>query len=208
MILHGYFRSSASWRVRIALELKGLAVEHRSHHLRKGEQRAADYLRLNPQGLVPALALDDGRVLTQSLAILEYLDEVAPEPPLLPGGAAQRAEIRALAQIIACDVHPLQNLKVLDRIRALAGDAAARQWAQTVIREGLDAFEAVVSPRSGAFACGERPTLADVVLIPQLGNARRFGLEVSWPRIAQIEENCMRLEAFRRAVPERQPDAE
>ena len=113
MQLHGYFRSSAAWRVRIALSLKGLATEHRSHHLRRGEQRAADYLRLNPQGLVPALETDDGAVLTQSLAICEWLDETHPEPRILPGGALERARIRAFALAIACDIHPVQNLKVL-----------------------------------------------------------------------------------------------
>ena len=208
MIFHGYFRSSASWRVRIAIGLKGMPVEQRYHHLRNGEQRSPDYLAINPQGLVPALVLDDGRVLTQSLAIIEYLDEIQPDPPLLPSGPVERAHVRGLAQIIACDVHPVQNLKILMRVRALADGNAATSWAKTTIEEGLDACERLLSAETHRFCFGETPTLADLTLVPQLGNARRFGVEMRWPRIAQIEQNCLELDAFRLAAPDLQPDAE
>ena len=208
MILHGYFRSTASWRVRIVLGLKAIAVEHRSHHLRKGEQRAPDYLAVNPQGLLPALVLDDGQVITQSLAIIEYLEGLVPEPALLPSDPVKRAQVRSLAQIIACDVHPVQNLKILARVRELAGDEASTQWARTTIEEGLDAFEAAIAGQPGPFCFGATPTLADVALVPQLGNARRFGVDVRWKRILEAEAACMQIEAFQNAVPERQPDAE
>lgn len=207
MILHGFFRSTASWRVRIALGLKGVEVEHRYYRLRKGEQRAPDYLKLNPQGLVPSLELDDGRVLTQSLAIIEYLDETIPEPPLLPKDPYERAVVRSLAQVIACDVHPVQNLKILGRVAKLAGEGADTEWAATTIREGLDAFEARIAGNKGPFCVGDRPSLADIVLVPQLANARRFGVEITWPRIAQVEQACSELEAFQAAQPEQQGDA-
>jgi maleylpyruvate isomerase len=208
MILHGYFRSSASWRVRIALGLKGIEVDHEYHHLRKGDQRAPDYLEVNPQGLVPALVLGDGTVLTQSLAIVEYLDEIAPEPPLLPAEPEARAKVRAVAQLIACDVHPVQNLKILDRVRTQGGDEAANEWARTVIAEGLGACEALIAEQSGPFCFGEAPSLADVVLIPQLGNAHRFGVDMWWPRIAEVERACQELDAFSLAAPDQQPDHE
>ena len=208
MILHGYFRSTASWRVRIALGLKGISVEQRYYHLRKGEQRSPGYLEVNPQGLVPSLVLDDGRVLTQSLAIVEYLDETVPEPPLLPKDPFERAQVRSLAQIIACDVHPVQNLKILDRVRELADGDAAQQWATTTIREGLDAFEKRIAAWSGPFCCGDQVTLADLVLVPQLGNARRFGVEIEWPRIREVAEACSKIEAFRLAAPDQQEDRE
>ncbi len=209
MILHGYFRSTASWRVRIALGLKGLSAAHVSHHLRKGEQRAPDYLAINPQGLTPALITDDGAVLTQSLAICEYLDEIAPAPPLLPGDALQRARIRAAAQVIACDVHPVQNLKVLARVKALGHDeAVATAWAKQTIEEGLDALSVLLAKDAGPFAFGAAPTLADLCLVPQLGNARRFGVDLRWPRLMEIEAACDALEPFRAARPENQPDAE
>ncbi|MEZ5742446.1 MAG: maleylacetoacetate isomerase [Sphingomonadaceae bacterium] len=207
MILHGYFRSTASWRVRIALGLKGIAVEQRSYKLLHGDQRAPDYLRLNPQGFVPALELDDGRIITQSLAIIEYLDETAPEPPLLPGDAFGRAKVRSLAQLIACDIHPVQNLSVIRRVAELAGEGEDRKWAAQTIREGLDAFEARIAAEKGPFCVGDRVTLADVLLVPQLGNARRFGLEVNWPRICEVEAACMAIDAFAQAVPDKQPDA-
>lgn len=208
MILHGYFRSTASWRVRIALGLKGIAVEQRFHHLRKGDQRSPDYLAVNPQGLLPALVLDDGRVLTQSLAIIEYLDELVPSPALLPKEPVDRATVRGLAQIIACDVHPVQNLKILDRVRALGGADAAAQWARTTIVEGLDAFEAIIAKLPGPFCFGEQPSLADIALVPQLGNARRFGVDVQWQRIMEAEQSCLQIEAFRSAAPEQQPDSD
>lgn len=209
MILHGYFRSSASWRVRIALALKGLAAEQRFHHLRKGEQRAPDYLALNPQGLVPTLTLDGGAALTQSLAIIEYLEECHPTPALLPGDPVQRARIRAFAQVIACDIHPIQNLKILSRLRALGhDDAVVNEWARTTIAEGLEACEALIAREKGPFCFGDTPTLADVCLIPQLGNAKRFGVDVVWPRIQEAAAACAALAAFQQAAPDQQPDAE
>lgn len=209
MILHGYFRSSAAWRVRIALALKGLRAEDVFHHLRRGEQRSADYLALNPQGLLPTLELDDGSALTQSLAIVEYLDETHPEPPLLPADPVERARVRAVAQAVACDIHPLQNLKVLKRLRELGQDEAQVQaWAAWVIEEGLEAVERMLADGAGPFAFGDRPTLADIVIVPQLANARRFGVEVRWPRLLAIEAACLELDAFRTTAPAMQPDAE
>ncbi|KSB89136.1 maleylacetoacetate isomerase [Caulobacter vibrioides] len=209
MVLHGYFRSTASWRVRIALGLKGLAADQVFHHLRRGEQRAPDYLLINPQGLLPALALDDGRVLTQSLAICEYLDETHPEPPLLPSDPVARAQVRAVAQAIACDIHPVQNLKILARLRELGLEEPAVQgWAATVIEEGLDAVDTLLADHSGRFAFGDAPGLADLVLVPQLGNARRFGVDLRWSRLTDIEAACLELPAFKSAAPSAQPDAE
>lgn len=212
MILHGYYRSTAAWRVRIALNLKGLKAEHHPRHLRRGEQRDADYLRLNPQGLVPALELDDGRVLTQSLAICEYLDETQPDPPLMPREPARRAEVRAFAQAIACDIHPVQNLKVLNRLGSLGLDADARNaWAREVIAEGLLACEALVADGTEGrpFCFGAGPGLADICLVPQLFNARRFGVDLSAvPRLLAVETACVGLPSFRAAAPESQPDAE
>ena len=209
MRLHGYFRSSAAWRVRIALGLKGVACEAVSHHLVQGEQRRPAYLALNPQGLVPALELDSGEVLTQSLAICEYLDESVPEPPLLPAEPVSRALVRGLAEIVACDIHPIQNLKILNRLRANGLDKDAVQgWARTVIEEGLDAYEQRLARTAGRFSFGDSPTLADVFLVPQLGNARRFGARLDWPRILAVEAACRELAAFAAAAPEVQPDAE
>ena len=210
MRLHGYFRSSAAWRVRIALSLKGVPVEHAFHHLRHGGQRAPDYLRLNPQGLVPALETDGGSVLTQSLAICEWLEETHPEPPLLPGEALERARIRAFALAIACDIHPVQNLRVLARLRSLAlPETEVTGWARWVNQEGLEACEALLAEGSGPFCFGAAPTLADVCLVPQLGNARRFGCDLSpLPRLVAAEAACNALPAFAQAAPDRQADAE
>ncbi len=206
MILHGYFRSSAAWRVRIVLALKGLTVDQIPHHLRHGGQRAPAYLALNPQGLVPALITDDGQVLTQSLAICEYLEEIAPEPSILPGDAAMRARIRAAALVVAADIHPIQNLKILKRLRDLGQDDQA--WARQVIEDGFDALEALLSATPGPFAFGDAPTLADVFLVPQMTNARRFDVELRWPRLQAIEAECLKLDAFRLSAAEHQPDAE
>lgn len=209
MILHGYFRSSAAWRVRIALHLKGLTVEHRYQHLRKGEQLSPGYLAVNPQGLLPSLILDDGTVLTQSLAICEYLDEQYPDPALLPSDPTARARVRAFAQAIACDIHPVQNLRVLKALQARGQTQDDTQvWARDVISSGFDALETLVTGRSTPFAFGETPTLADICLVPQMANARRFGVVLRWPRLAAIEAACLALPAFSETHPDRQPDAE
>lgn len=209
MILHGYFRSTASWRVRIALGLKGLEAVQVAHHLRKGEQRAPAYLALNPQGLLPSLVTDDGAVLTQSLAIIEYLDEIAPEPALLPADPVLKAKVRAVAQAVACDIHPVQNLKVLQRLRELGlGEELVQAWASTTIEEGLDAVDRLLADQPGPFAFGDAPSLADLCIVPQLGNARRFGVELRWPRLVALEAACLELPAFQNAAPGQQPDAE
>lgn len=209
MILHGYFRSTASWRVRIALGLKGLEAVQVIHHLRKGEQRAPDYLALNPQGLLPSFVTDDGAVLTQSLAIIEYLDEVAATPSLLPADPVQKAKVRAMAQAVACDIHPVQNLKVLQRLRDFGlAEEQVQVWAAATIEEGLDAVDELLADQPGPFAFGDAPTLADLCIVPQLGNARRFGVGIRWPRLLALEAACLELPAFQNAVPGRQPDAE
>jgi maleylpyruvate isomerase len=209
MKLHGYFRSAASYRVRIALNLKGLSADHLAHHLRKGEQRAPSYLALNPQGFVPTLEAD-GAVITQSLAIIEWLDETHPEPPLLPRQPLARAKVRAFAQVLACDTHPVQNLKVLNRLRELGEpEEEVTAWAAWANREGLGACEALIRNEPGPFSFGALPTLADLCLVPQLGNARRFGVDVSvFRRLLQAEAAAKALRAFADAAPERQSDAE
>lgn len=207
-VLHGYWRSTASYRVRIALNLKGVAYTDALHHLRHGEQRAPAYLALNPQGLVPALEVG-GAVLTQSLAICDYLEEVYPDPPLLPVDPVARARVRAVAQVIACDTHPVQNLKVLDRLRAAGlGADAVTQWARATIDDGLDACDRLIAAEAGPYCFGEQVTLADLFVVPQLVNARRFGVDLRWPRLLAVEAACLALDAFRRAAPENQPDAE
>jgi maleylpyruvate isomerase len=207
-VLHGFFRSGASYRVRIALNLKGVPYTDAFHHLRKGEHRSPDYLALNPQGLLPALEVD-GAVLTQSLAICEYLDEVYPDPALLPADSIRRAKVRAAAQVIACDIHPIQNLKILDRVRALGvGEDKVTGWAVQVIEEGLDSFDRLIADEQGAYCFGDAVTLADICLVPQFVNARRFGVTLRWPRLQAVEEACLALDAFRCAAPENQPDAE
>jgi maleylacetoacetate isomerase len=212
--LYDYFRSSAAYRVRIALNLKGVTPDERTFvHLRMGGQRAQDYLALNPQGLVPALALDDGHVLTQSLAIIEYLDETYPSPPLLPAALPARARVRAIALQIACEIHPLNNLRVL---RYLTGEMALSQeakdrWYAHWCDVGLQALETQLArePATGRFCHGDAPTLADVCLIPQLANARRMKVDVApYPTLVRIEAACLALPAFANAAPERQPDAE
>jgi len=208
MKLHSYFRSSASYRVRIALALKGIAYETHSHHLRRGEQEAPEYRALHPQGFVPALETG-GAVLIQSLAICEYLDETHPSPPLLPKDPLQRARIRAFAQVIACDIHPIQNLKVLKRLKAAGfNDDGINQWAGQIIAEGFDACEQLIADEPGPYCFGNTVSLADVFLIPQLVNARRFKVDLRWPRLLAAEAACLKLEAFQRAAPDRQPDFE
>lgn len=211
MKLYGYFRSSAAYRVRIALNLKGIAYENGFVHLLRdgGEQNRPEYLARNPQGLVPALELDDGKVLTQSLAILEYLDETHPEPPFLPPGAAGRAQVRAIALAVACDIHPLNNLRVLQYLRhRLAQEkAAVDEWYRHWITLGFDAIEQMIAEDGYCF--GGKVSLADVCLIPQIANARRYeiGLE-PWPRIRKVEEVCGAIPAFAAAHPSKQPDVE
>ncbi|WP_454616221.1 maleylacetoacetate isomerase [Bradyrhizobium cenepequi] len=210
MKLHGYFRSSAAYRVRIALNLKGLTVEHLPHHLRKGEQCAPAYLAINPQGLVPTLESDAGAILTQSLAIIEWLDETYPEPPLLPKDSLQRAKVRAFAQAIACDTHPVQNLKVLARLRQLGlPEDKVTEWAAWANREGLSACEILAAGEAGPFCFGAAPTLADLCLVPQLANARRFGVDVTaFPRLLKAEAAAKEMKAFADAAPDKQVDAE
>ncbi len=210
MKLHGFFRSGASYRVRIGLALKGLKAEQAFYHLRKGEQRSAAYLAMNPQGLVPSFETDDGAILTQSLAILEYLDETHPNPPFLPKEPSARAKVRGFALAIACDIHPVQNLKVLNAVKTLTGsDEAMNDWARKTNQEGLEACELMIAKEKGPFCFGAAPTLADICLVPQLVNARRFGADLSrMPRVLQAEAACLALPAFADAAPERQPDAE
>lgn len=214
MKLYTYWRSSAAYRVRIGLNLKGLARTDIAVHLVRdgGEQFRADYAALNPQRQVPTLVLDDGTVLTQSMAILEYLDEVRLDPPLLPADPVGRARVRALAQAIACDTHPINNLRVLNRLGAQFGaDAKAKaDWYRHWITEGLTAVEALLAeaPAIGAFCHGNAPGMADACLIPQLYNARRYDVDLSpWPTISRIEAACRALPAFQHAAPEAQPDA-
>jgi maleylpyruvate isomerase len=210
MKLHGYFRSSASYRVRIALNLKGVRADNLSHHLRKGEQCAPAYLALNPQGLVPTLENDEGEIITQSLAIIEWLEETHPEPPLLPKDPLRRAKVRAFALAIACDIHPVQNLKVLARLRQLGlPEEQVMEWAAWANREGLTACEKLIASEQGPFCFGAAATMADICLVPQLANARRFGVDVSaFPRLLQAEAAAKALPAFADAAPERQSDAE
>jgi maleylpyruvate isomerase len=210
MKLHGYFRSSASYRVRIALNLKGLSADHLPHHLRKGEQRAPAYLAINPQGLVPTLQDDAGAIITQSLAIIEWLEETCPEPPLLPKDPLRRAKVRAFALALACDTHPVQNLKVLARLRELAlPEGQVTGWAAWANREGLAACERLIANEPGPFCFGTAPTMADLCLVPQLGNARRFGVDVeAFPRLLKAEAAAKNIKAFSDAAPEQQPDAE
>lgn len=212
LVLHGYWRSSAAYRVRIGLGLKGLAWEDRPVHLVRdgGQQHSPAHAALNPQQLVPVLE-HDGRVLTQSLAILEYLDEAFPDTPaLLPADAAGRARVRALAQLIACDVHPLNNLRVMQYLgRELAADEGARlAWTRHWMAEGFAAMEALLATRPGRFCHGDTPGLADCCLLPQLYNARRFDLDLApYPQLRAVEQACQALPAFAAAVPEAQPDA-
>jgi maleylpyruvate isomerase len=210
MKLHGYFRSSASYRVRIALNLKGLSADHLPHHLRKGEQRDPAYLAINPQGLVPTLQDDRGAIITQSLAIIEWLDEIHPEPPLLPKDPLRRAKVRAFAMALACDTHPVQNLKVLARLRELGlPEDAVTGWAAWANREGLAACETLIAGEAGQFCFGDAPTMADLCLVPQLANARRFGVDLdAFPRLLRAEAAARNNRAFADAAPERQPDAE
>jgi maleylacetoacetate isomerase len=212
MKLYGYFRSSAAYRVRIALNLKGIAVDHVPIHLVKdgGQQRRPAYMARNPQGLVPALELDDGTLLTQSLAIIEYLDTTNPHPRLIPADPVQAAKVRAVAQAIACEIHPLNNLRVLNYLKGplQQPQASLDTWMQHwMLNGGLDAVEALLP--GDAFCFGNQPTLADCCLIPQLFNARRFKINFDHlTKICRVEQTCANHPAFKSAQPSQQPDAE
>ena len=210
MQLYGYYRSSSSYRVRIALALKGLPVIQIPKHLRLGEQLTGDFRKLNPQAMVPVLIADTGEHLTQSLAIIEWLEETHPQPRLLPENPLQRARIRAFALSIACEIHPLQNLRVLKKLGTLGLDETARnQWAHDVIAQGLADCEAMLQDTSTPFCFGNAPSLADICLVPQMFNARRFGVDTrKFTRLHAIEAQCAALEAFQSSAPERQADAE
>ncbi len=211
MKLYSYFRSSAAYRVRIALNLKGLPYDMVPIHLSKdgGQQRKQEYVAINPQMRVPVLALNSGEVLTQSLAIIEYLDELRPKPPLLPADAVARARVRAIAQMVACDIHPLNNLIVLQYLKNTLKQAQANidGWYHHWVIEGFKAIEAMISP--GPYAFGAQVTLADVCLVPQVANARRFEVPLeAFPKIVAADAACLKLAAFDKARPENQPDAE
>jgi len=210
MKLFGFFRSSAAFRVRIALNLKGLPWEDGFIHLRRGDQRGEEYLGINPQGLVPALETD-GATLIQSMAIVEYLDETHAEPPFLPRDPLERARVRALAAIVACDIHPINNLRVLRYLsRPLGHDQATIEaWYNHWIAVGFEAIERLLAadPRTGAFCHGDAPGLADIALVPQVFNSERYSLDLSpYPTIGRIYQTCMGLDAFAAAHPNNQPD--
>ena len=209
--LYNYFRSSAAYRVRIALNLKSMPYEYLPVHLVKGEQRNEPYRALNPQALVPLL-VDDGEQITQSMAIIEYLDEKVPDPPLLPATPEARARVRSIAQAIACDIHPLNNLRVLKYLTGTLGasEDAKNAWYRHWVELGLAALEAQLAAdkRTGMFCHGATPTLADICLVPQLANARRSSIAIDpYPTLGRIESRCLALDAFARAAPDRQPDA-
>ncbi len=213
MKLYDYFRSSAAYRVRIALNFKGVAPERAFVHLRKGDHRADEYLSLNPQGLVPSLVTDEGEVLTQSLAILEWLDETFPKPPILPPDPAGRARVRSLALAIACDIHPLDNLRVLNYLTGTLGVTEAQKngWYKYWIDVGFEALETRLArePATGRFCHGDAPTIADICLVPQMANARRIDFDFApYPTLTRIEAACHALPAFAAAAPAKQPDAE
>jgi maleylacetoacetate isomerase len=216
--LYTYFRSSAAYRLRIALNLKGLTGEMISIHLQKegGQHKKPEYRAVNPQMRVPALRLDSGEVLTQSLAIIEYLDEIHREPPLLPRDSVERAKVRALAQLIACDIHPLNNLAPLRYLKNELGQDQSKinAWYHHWVREGFDALEAMIQPgpapnAQGPYAYGAEVTLADICLVPQVANARRLKVPLDpYPKIVAVDAACAKLAAFEQARPENQPDAE
>ena len=210
MKLYSYFRSSAAYGLRIALELKGLDYDYVAVNLVKSEQKEHRYRSLNPIGLVPALQLDSEEVLTQSVAILEWLEEQHPNPALLPNDKIDRAKVRAIVNVIACDIHPICNLSVTNHLSSQFGadQNAIVNWYRRWMSRGFEAIEALVASRSGAFCMGDSVSLADVCLIPQLYNAKRFGIELGpYPKLAAINTHCMTLEAFQRAAPEQQPDS-
>ena len=205
-ILYDYWRSSAAYRVRIALNLKGIDYESRAIDLRDDQQKSTEYRALNPQGLVPTLEID-GQRLTQSLAIINYLDLKYPNQPLLPASAASRAHVVAMAMTVACDIHPLNNLRVLKYLKHELGQSqeAVDRWYTHWIEEGLPALEALARPQAGRFLFGDAPTGADVCLVPQLYNARRYNVPLDdYPTLLRAEENANKIEAFAAAHPDRQ----
>ena len=205
-VLYDYFRSSASYRVRIALNLKGIDYEQRPISLVQGEQQAPSYRALNPQGLVPMLEID-GHRLTQSLAIIVYLDQTHRDPPLMPADPADGAHVRALAMAVACDIHPLNNLRVLKYLRGPLGvsEEAKDEWYRHWVADGLAALEAMAKPRAGAFLFGDSPTIADICLVPQLYNARRFSVPITdYPTLRRADETASAHAAFAAAHPDRQ----
>jgi len=208
-VLYGYFRSTAAYRVRIALNLKGLSADHRFVHLRKGEQTQESYRKINPAGLVPYW-IDGDLQLAQSLAIIEYLDETHPQPPLLPPDAKGRAIAREIALVAVSDIHPIGNLRVLNRLIEMGVDEATRAaWSKHWIETGFDAIEARLSQLPGPFCLGDKPTLADICLVPQVFNARRFGVDLApYRRIVGVDAAAAKLDAFASAAPANQPDAE
>jgi maleylacetoacetate isomerase len=214
MKLYTYFRSSAAWRVRIALALKGISTDNEFIHLLKngGQQRTAAFRAVNPMGLVPALVLDDGMALTQSIAIMEYLEETHPEPPLLPEDPEARARVRAFALSVACEIHPLNNLRILRYLKHAMdqSDAARDAWYHHWIAEGLTALETLVRDTGpGPFLFGAAPGMADVCLVPQIANARRFKCPLdAYPTLLRAEVAALAVPAFRQTAPDRQPDAE
>lgn len=213
IVLHGYFRSSTSFRARIALNLKGVNYRQVTHRLKLNEQQTADYLALNPQGLVPSLVWTDGTVITQSMAIIEFLDETISEPPLLPADPAGRARVRSLAQIVSCDIHPLNNLRVLQSLQERFGadEAAVKDWFQHWASSGLAALEKRLanSDDTGQFCHGDALTLADIALVTQVINNRRFDVPLApYPTVARIADECLAMPAVQRALPQNQPDAE
>ena len=211
MKLYTYFRSSAAFRVRIALNLKGLKYDPVFVHLAKGEHRQAQYAAINPQALLPTLELDDGRRLTQSLAIIEWLEERHPTPPLLPKDALARARVRSLAYLVASEIHPLNNLRVLQHLKRALGQSQEQidAWYRHWIADGLAKLEADLAQGEGKFCHGDAPGMADCCLVPQIFNAHRYNSDLApYPKTTRIFENCMKLEAFDRAQPSKQPDAE
>ena len=211
MKLYTYFRSSAAFRVRIALNLKGIAYQPVFVHLAKGEHRATDYAKVNPQALLPTLELDDGTRLNQSLAIIEYLDETHPKPALIPREGKARAHVRSLSYLIASEIHPLNNLRVLQHLkRALGqGEDQVNAWYRHWIADGLAKLEAELAGNKSKFCHGDAPTMADCCLVPQIFNAKRYQSELTpYPQTMRVFEACMQLEAFDRAQPSKQPDAE
>ena len=206
IVLYDYYRSSACYRIRIALNLKGVAYEKRSVNLLQSEQQRDEYHALNPQGLVPTLEID-GHRLTQSVAIITYLDTRFPTPPLLPAMALERAHVGAMAMIVVCDVHPLQNLRVNNYLKRTLGHSQEEvtAWDAHWIAEGLGALEAMAAAKAGKFLFGDKPTAADICLVPQLYNARRFNVALDdYPTLLRAEENSNKLEAFAAAHPDRQ----